>query len=327
MRRSVTLHFVPTGFVLAVALLSPTAGAQSDPVAARTLFDEGRKLVTDGKYEVACPKFEESYKLDPGIGTLFNLADCWEHIGRTASAWARFLEVADAAGRAGQKDREQIARDRAAALGPKLSRLVVEVKSKDSGMELTKDGASFGAAQWGTALPIDPGMHTIEARAPSKQAWKKTVEVPSNGQTVTVTVPALEDEAKQATAPTRSGASQTTPPISPAGATATTQPASPLPAATAEQGPARETAVPSSNTTTVGWVLGGVGVAGLAVGTVFGLKFNSKNNEADDACPSGVHCLAEEQARYDSAIADANSAPLPLRSSATARASRVATGH
>ena len=51
------------------------------------LFAEGGKLVADGDHTAACPKFEESFHLDPGIGTGFNLADCWEHIGRTASAF------------------------------------------------------------------------------------------------------------------------------------------------------------------------------------------------------------------------------------------------
>src|SRR5260221_11014313 len=94
MRRAVPLRFYPVCVGLAFATVMSTAHAQNDPVAARTLFDEGRKLLADGKYDAACPKLEESQRLDPGTGTLFNLADCWEQIGRTASAWARFLEGA-----------------------------------------------------------------------------------------------------------------------------------------------------------------------------------------------------------------------------------------
>jgi para-nitrobenzyl esterase len=43
------------------------------------------------------------------MGTLFNLADCFENLGRTASSWAAFSEVADLAKRAGQSDRETVA--------------------------------------------------------------------------------------------------------------------------------------------------------------------------------------------------------------------------
>src|SRR6266545_6749182 len=87
--------------------------AAGDEAAARALFLEGRKLVDEGNYADACPKFEESLRLDPGTGTSFNLADCFEHVGRTASAWARFLDVAAASKAADQADRERVARARA----------------------------------------------------------------------------------------------------------------------------------------------------------------------------------------------------------------------
>ena len=80
-----------------------------------------------GKYDDACPKLEESQRLAPAIGTKFNLADCYEHTGRLASAWAAFLSVAASAKNANQGAREKAARDRAAALEPKLSRLAVVV--------------------------------------------------------------------------------------------------------------------------------------------------------------------------------------------------------
>src|SRR5215831_11151206 len=88
------------------------AANEVDEAAARVLFGEGRRLAGTGDYAGACPKFEESFRLDPGIGTGFNLADCWEHLGRTASAWGRFLGVAAAAKAAGQTEREQVARAR-----------------------------------------------------------------------------------------------------------------------------------------------------------------------------------------------------------------------
>jgi hypothetical protein len=341
MRVKLTVHAV--GLAIAAATWAPFASAQLDAATARTLFDEGRRLAASNQFEAACPKFQESYRLDPGMGTLFNLADCWEHIGRTASAWAAFLQVADEAGRSKQPDREKIARTRAAALEPKLSRLLVKVESKDAGLELSKDGTSFGAAQWGSALPIDPGQHIIEAKAPSKQTWRARVQVPPGGQTVTVVIPALTNDtaltpavpvaAAQATAPPA-----TAPPVanappaianpsSPTGATpgpADTAPAaaqSQPAAATAAAGPAQPamtltSAQPkpqdqvqrgSGSQATVGWMLGGVGVAGVAIGTYFGLQVNSKNKAADQVCPTNIHCTIQDRAAYNSAIADAKS--------------------
>lgn len=335
MRVKLTLHTV--GLAIAVVSLAPTTSAQLDAATARTLFDEGRKLAASNQFEAACPKFQESYRLDPGMGTLFNLADCWEHIGRTASAWAAFLQVVDEASRTKQPDREKIARTRATALEPKLSRLLVKVDSKDPGLELSKDGTAFGAAQWGSALPIDPGQHFIEAKAPSKQTWRVRVQVPPGGQTVTVVVPALTSDVALVTpaaavsapvapppvAPTPTAATAPPPPTSatptttPSPATAQIQPA-PTAAAASPSEPAM-TFTPAqtkpqdqgqrgaNSQTTVGWVLGGVGVAGVALGTYFGLQVNSKNKAADQVCPTNVHCSIQDRNNYNSAISDAKS--------------------
>ena len=97
----------------------------ADKAAAQSLFDEGRKLMSAGKYAEACPKLAESQKLDPGVGTQFHLSDCYEKLGQTASAWAGFLEAASSTKSMGQGDREKVARDRAAALAPRLSKLTI----------------------------------------------------------------------------------------------------------------------------------------------------------------------------------------------------------
>ena len=46
-----------------------------------------------GDYTAACPLLERSHSLDPSSGTLLNLGDCQEHLGRTASAWRAFTEA------------------------------------------------------------------------------------------------------------------------------------------------------------------------------------------------------------------------------------------
>src|SRR5687768_6154338 len=93
-----------------VAFAPRLASAQGDKATAEALFAEGRRLMSSGDFKTACPKFAASQKLDPGLGTSLNLADCYEKSGKTASAWAEFRDAAAAAHRVGSKDREQVAR-------------------------------------------------------------------------------------------------------------------------------------------------------------------------------------------------------------------------
>jgi tetratricopeptide (TPR) repeat protein len=95
----------------------------SDAALALSLFQEGQRLVAEGKLPAACAKFAASLKLEAKLGTLLNLADCYEKNGQTASAWARFTEAEVMARRAGQPDREEFAREHAAALASRLSKL------------------------------------------------------------------------------------------------------------------------------------------------------------------------------------------------------------
>src|SRR6186713_1130212 len=126
----------------ALATFAPVArGQERDPAAAQALFDQARELIKQKKFVEACPKLQESNRLDPGIGTQFHLADCYEQSGRVASAWALFLDVASQARASGQLDREKAAQKRADNLQPRLPKLVVTVPeaSKTPGLEIRRN--------------------------------------------------------------------------------------------------------------------------------------------------------------------------------------------
>jgi hypothetical protein len=191
----------PFGRALALGALVALASWPT-PVAAQTaaekaqaqlLFDEGRKLTEAGKLVEACEAFDESQKLDPAIGTQLNLANCYEKIGRTASAWIMYLEVKTKAIRAGQEDRAKYAEERAAALEPNLSKMRVEVSEPVAGLTITRNGTAVAGSAIGKPIPVDPGEHVIEAVAPGKKAWTTTIEVGEAADEVSVQVPALED--------------------------------------------------------------------------------------------------------------------------------------
>src|SRR5262245_29076470 len=114
------LMLVALGLVAAASAGEPSREAAA---AAEAAFDEGKRLAAKRLYEEACAKFEESQRLAPASGTLLNLADCYERLGRTASAWATFRAAAAEARARGKAARDEEARARAAALEPRLSKL------------------------------------------------------------------------------------------------------------------------------------------------------------------------------------------------------------
>jgi hypothetical protein len=239
--------------------------ATEKKAAAQALFDDAQLLVKEGKYTEACPKFAESDRLDPAAGAKFYLADCLERAGKLASAWTYYVAVADAARAAGQPEKEKYARDRAEAVKPKLSRLVIAVPEASramAGLELERDGVSVGQAQWGAAIPVDAGEHLVSARAAGKKPWETRVPVLEQGQTVTVEVPVLE--AAPPPKPRVGG-----PPAIP-------------------DGRDRQSDSSGSAQRIAGIVVGSAGVVGLGVGVAFGVSAISKQNESD----ADGHCDA-----------------------------------
>jgi hypothetical protein len=274
-----------------VVRAEPTA---ADKALAVRLFLDGQDLMGKAQIAEACAKFEESQRLDPGGGTLLNLAVCHEKQGRTATAWSEFVEALGIARRDRRESRIALAQERIAVLEANLSTITLVVSSEvnEPDLELRNDGAVVGRAAWGSAIPVDPGDHIVEATAPNRKAWKTVVSVGGEGRprTVNVSVPALErqEPAVPAQATTSAVGSIT-------GAALMTG-ATGAPAAPATPSQTDPGAPPPGGSTqrTLGYVSLGVGVAALATGTVFGVLAMNKKNESDDACvnqqctPEGV---------------------------------------
>jgi hypothetical protein len=186
---------------LVASVLGFTTGvAQAQSVTeislAETLYRQARELSAAGNFAEACPKFAESHRLDPGTGTLLNLASCHESEGKIATAWLEFSEARSQARQQRRQSRIQYAEEHLALLEPKLSRLTLtmQVGASDPGLELRLDGVLIGTAALGVATPVDPGPHVIEAKAPGKLPWSTRVEIGSVAENKTITVPALEPE-------------------------------------------------------------------------------------------------------------------------------------
>jgi len=178
--------------------LASSARADSTPAdkaAATVLFNDAKKLLAEGRSNDACPKFEESQRIDPTPGTLLNLGDCYERSTppRTASAWGTFKRAEVMARNARDKDRQECATKRMLALEPTLSKVTIRVAqdARVTGLAVKWDGKAFGDGVWGSALPVDAGEHAIEAAAPGKKVWTASVRVAATAGTMTVDVPVL----------------------------------------------------------------------------------------------------------------------------------------
>ncbi len=193
-----SLSTFPAVIVLAGLLASPAAVFAEAPAASKAaadvLYEDGKRLLGEKKYEQALAKLLASQHLDPGLGTLLNIAYCYEHVGKTASAWATYNEAAGVANATDDKEgRADMATRAAKALEPKLARATITVPAENRavGLEVRRDGELVDAATWDSALPIDPGTHVFAASAPGRAAWKTSVEVPMGPVTVPVLVPLL----------------------------------------------------------------------------------------------------------------------------------------
>jgi hypothetical protein len=268
--------------LLSVLILARPAAAQEEAKAAAVAaFDDARRLLDKKQIAAACEKFSESQRLDPQLGTLLHLANCLEQNGQTASAWARFRDASEIA--AARKDRRQsLAEQRAAKLLPRLSKLLIEV---DAGNELDElkieqGNVVVGRALWGTATPTDPGTYSLEVTAPGRKPWSTSVVVPEDGGTATVRVPVLELLPK-------------------AERTENDQPRVPERALAPK---AEERSWLSRRWPVI--PAAAVGLAGVGVGTVFGLKSKQRRDEGDGDC-DGRACTTDhgvtlrEQAKKD----------------------------
>lgn len=182
------------GICLLLCVGHGTARAQTaaDKAAADALFNEGKKLITQGDAAAACEKFEASLARVTQLGTRIALASCYEKLGRTASAWGAFRAAAAAASKANDR-RRQFCEQHARALEATLSMIVIKIDATShiDGLEIQRDGSPVVPAELGTSVPVDPGEHTVAASAPGRVAWSTTVTIPAGSGTVEVHVPAL----------------------------------------------------------------------------------------------------------------------------------------
>ncbi|HUS33288.1 MAG TPA: PEGA domain-containing protein [Kofleriaceae bacterium] len=169
---------VGAGLVLAFAPMKASAQPTDSVAAAEQLFEQARALFDQGNFAEACPRFGASYKLDPALGTLLNMATCYEMLGHIASAWGHYREVVVHAQKVGDQQRIDIARARIAALEPRLPKLTIKAPNVPlASLIVTRDDAPLDIAVLGASIFVDPGQHAISASAPGYKPFTTTITI------------------------------------------------------------------------------------------------------------------------------------------------------
>lgn len=192
-----TISFVSSSLaalagLVALTALAPPAQAQ----VAETLFREGKTLMGQGKIAEACVAFDGSFRKDPAVTTLLNLADCREKNGELATAWGHFIEAErQTRGKADQAAFNTTARDHAARLEGRLSFLIINVpdEARVDGLTITRNGALVDAAEWNRDIPVDGGTYKVEGKAPAYEAWSTEVTVGKERDKQSVNVPRFRE--------------------------------------------------------------------------------------------------------------------------------------
>ena len=270
-----TVGLVALALNTLVCLSPGTATAQtpsSQKATAQALFDEGVRLLRAGSYQEACAKLETSHHVDPAVGTLLYLGECFERVGRTASAWASFRDASALAQATNQTERKKVADERANRLQGDLAWLRIEVTPETRAipdLQIRRASEPVPIDLSGNDTPVDPGEILVEASAPGHASFSAKVTLVPRGHAV-ITIPWLRELPATAAPPA--------PPPAPV----TAAPQTAVEPARPEQSP---TPPPATRRSTLPWILDGVGIVGLGIGAAFGVVAINKASDARDACP------------------------------------------
>jgi len=224
---------------------------------AQLRFNEALKRFDQGEYAEALPLFQRALELSGSPNARLYVARCLRETGRAIEAWEQarraFVEARE---RAAKEEKYAETRDLAAAevalSEGKIGRLVVALARRPEGVAVTVNGAAFPLDRLDEPIAVEPGNVTVEASAPGAKTVREEIDL-APGEMKTVALALTVDAPSAAPRPE--------PPPKP-------------PPPPAKGGAVR----------TAGFVVGGVGLVGVAVFAVTGSMASSKYGELEDGC-------------------------------------------
>ena len=251
--------------------LAANAGAQSDQerAGARSAANQGVEAFEAGNFKDALNLMERAESLVHALPHLLYIARANEKLGNLVQAREAYLKIGRERLKPSDPDAFRDAQSAAAtelqALEPRIPTVTVKVEGAPaSGLSVTMDGQPLSVALLGVPTPMNPGEHVFEAKAPGTQpATQRLAVAESAKQTVTL---ALQPGAAGSAAPD---------------APATTEGAPPGGTQTSGTGTAVDTGSSGPSLKIPAYIALGVGVVGVAAGTVFYLSGSGKSSDAD----------------------------------------------
>jgi hypothetical protein len=267
--------------------------AQSDEqrAAARSLATEGASAFSEARYQDAVDLFTKAETLMHAPPHLLFLARSHAKLGQLVKAREAYLKIVKetlpANASPAFRNAQTSASDEVRLIEPRIASLTVKVEGgKDAkDVAVTVDGVPMSSVLIGASQPIDPGQHKVEAGATGLRAPEQAVTL-GDGERKTIV---LKLEPAPGAAPLVAAAAAPAP--TPAETPASAPPPSTTPAPS-DQG----TPPPSDGKSGLrigSYVALGVGVAGVAAGTIFTLQSASKREDADkkfDECGGEAGC-------------------------------------
>jgi hypothetical protein len=270
---------------LAVAALLATANAWAQPTAnehdaadvtmARQLGNEGLELAGAGNCAAAVDPLSRSEAMHHAPTTLDILGECHISLGKLVQGAEELTRVvrenidplAPASFRTAQ-DRARTHLEDTRPRIPKL-RLVVTGAASSAALTVRFDGEPIPVASLGLDRPVDPGHHRVEVSANGyKQASGEVTLQEGETQALSLELVRLP-ETESAASTTLEGASDKT------------------------------AAAHAPRSRTPAYVAFGIGAAGIATGSVFGMVTLSKTASLDRLCPTRSTCPASAQSEID----------------------------
>ncbi len=278
--------------LVALALTTMALSAWADGVAvhaasteqlraAQKTFLAGDELFDAGRFEEAISAYRASHEIVRSPNSSLQIARSAKKIGRIEHAYRAYEKTVSVAQEAVSRDAKkyaptlEVAQKEFGELKASVALLTIKLIEPPRGTELSVGKRRLQAQDLSQPLVVAPGDYAVVVNAPGKRTKSQQVSLAAaSARTVS-----FDFESDPVAPP---------PPLS--------QEAPRKPPISAQPPPEEE----GSNLKPAAYIAGGVGIAGLAAFTVFGLMHNSKKNELDEACPNKL-CPRDRESDIDDA--------------------------